>query len=81
MDRINELIKNASSVAVIGHVRPDGDCVGSCLALQNYLKDTNPDLRTDVFLGAFSDVFRFLKERMKSAPILKQRRPMISASA
>ena len=50
MDRINELIKNASSVAVIGHVRPDGDCVGSCLALQNYLKDTNPDLRTDVFL-------------------------------
>lgn len=61
MDRINELIKNASSVAVIGHVRPDGDCVGSCLALQNYLKDTNPDLRTDVFLGAFSDVFRFLK--------------------
>ena len=26
------------SVAIAGHVRPDGDCAGSCLATYNYIK-------------------------------------------
>ena len=25
--------QGASRIAITGHVRPDGDCVGSCLAL------------------------------------------------
>ncbi len=26
------------TVAIGGHIRPDGDCVGSCLATYNYIK-------------------------------------------
>ena len=24
-------------VAILGHIRPDGDCVGSCMGLYNYI--------------------------------------------
>lgn len=33
MERIVEIIKNHQTFAVCGHVNPDGDCVGSCVAL------------------------------------------------
>ncbi|OHD25879.1 MAG: hypothetical protein A2086_09755 [Spirochaetes bacterium GWD1_27_9] len=33
LNRITEQIKNANNIAVIGHVNPDGDCVGSQLGL------------------------------------------------
>jgi len=39
---MNELIRqiqNAKKIAIAGHIRPDGDCVGSCCALYNYIKD------------------------------------------
>jgi phosphoesterase RecJ-like protein len=32
MTEIDSILKDAQSVAVSGHVRPDGDCVGSTLA-------------------------------------------------
>ena len=30
--------EGAGRIGISGHVRPDGDCVGSCLALWQYLK-------------------------------------------
>ena len=36
MTEIDSILKDAQSVAVSGHVRPDGDCVGSTLAVYNY---------------------------------------------
>ena len=33
VDRILEAVNQSRSVCVVGHVRPDGDCVGSQLAL------------------------------------------------
>lgn len=33
VDRIIELIKESKDICVVGHVRPDGDCVGSQLGL------------------------------------------------
>lgn len=32
-------VKAAGSVGIAGHIRPDGDCVGSVLAMYGYLKD------------------------------------------
>ena len=34
---IDEMLLNAKTAAIFGHVRPDGDCVGSALALYNYI--------------------------------------------
>ena len=29
MSRLTELAEQAKTIAILGHVRPDGDCVGS----------------------------------------------------
>ena len=38
MKHILDYMETAKTVAISGHVRPDGDCAGSCLALYRYLK-------------------------------------------
>lgn len=43
-------IKNSSKIAITGHIRPDGDCIGACLGLYNYIKDNYPDVDARVFL-------------------------------
>ena len=35
MIRIDEKLTGVRTVGIAGHVRPDGDCVGSTLALYN----------------------------------------------
>ncbi len=54
-------IENADAIAILGHKRPDGDCVGSCLGIYNYILDNYSDKTVDVYLDAFSDDFMFLR--------------------
>ncbi len=42
-------IQNAKSVAIAGHIRPDGDCISSTLAVRAYLKNARDDLKITVF--------------------------------
>ncbi len=44
-----EEIGNAKSVAIAGHIRPDGDCISSTLALRGYLKNAMPGTKITVF--------------------------------
>ena len=57
MKKIVEEVRGAKSVAISGHIRPDGDCVGSCMGLYLYLTKELPDAQIDVFLEKPSDVF------------------------
>ena len=57
MKKILEAVRGAKSVAISGHIRPDGDCVGSCMGLYLYLTKELPDTMVDVFLETPSDVF------------------------
>jgi phosphoesterase RecJ-like protein len=50
MTEIDSILKDAQSVAVSGHMRPDGDCVGSTLAVYNYIKDYYPDINARLYL-------------------------------
>ena len=43
-----EECKAAGSIGISGHVRPDGDCVGACLGLWQYLKKCCPQDRKSV---------------------------------
>ena len=52
---ILDLIKDAETVAVAGHINPDGDCVGSTLAVYNYLK--NAGKHADVYLEPIGQEF------------------------
>ena len=40
-----------------GHIRPDGDCVGSCMALYLYVKTYYPEIQVDVYLDNPKPVF------------------------
>lgn len=57
MINILEECKNAKTIGISGHVRPDGDCVGSCMGLYLYLKKTMPDAQIDVFLEKPAEIF------------------------
>ena len=50
MKKIDEILNGVSCMAIAGHVRPDGDCIGSCLGLYQYLRDNRPEIQADVYL-------------------------------
>lgn len=56
MNPINilEEVKNCRTIGISGHIRPDGDCVGSCMGMALYLQNALPDVRVDVFLEELS---------------------------
>lgn len=61
MKKINDLT-GAKTIAIGGHVRPDGDCVCSVMALYRYLKKEVPAARIDVYLEEPPAVFQILED-------------------
>jgi len=57
---LNELSK-ASRVGITGHIRPDGDCLGSCSALYSYIKDNCKNITVNVHLESVPEVFTYLE--------------------
>lgn len=60
MKKIDEILSGVSTIALAGHVRPDGDCVGSCLGLYQYLLDNMPQVDVDVYLEQPQEQFSYL---------------------
>lgn len=58
---IREICKDAERIGISGHIRPDGDCVGSCLGLSLYLKKLFPKKEVKVFLEKPADIFSCIK--------------------
>ena len=54
-------LTGACSAAIAGHLRPDGDAVGSCLGLYQYLKTSMPELQVTVYLEEVPDAYRILQ--------------------
>lgn len=54
-------IEKADSIVILGHLRPDGDCVGSCLGVYNYIYDNYPNKTVDIYLDEFKQEFMFLR--------------------
>lgn len=64
MNQLFDMIQNVNRIGISGHIRPDGDCVGSCMALYNYImRNYNSDRKkqVDVYLEPISDVFSYLE--------------------
>lgn len=61
MIKFFEQIKKATTIAILGHIRPDGDCVGSCLGLYNYICEQYEGKKVVVFLQETPERFAFLK--------------------
>ena len=58
---LNKILNNAVTIAIGGHIRPDGDCVGSCMGLYHYIRDNYSDKKVDVYLEEMPDKFYCLK--------------------
>ena len=62
MISLDEILQNAHSVGIAGHVKPDGDAYGSCMGLYLFLKEYYPQIEARVFLeDSYSDSFRFIR--------------------
>ncbi|MCR4716470.1 MAG: bifunctional oligoribonuclease/PAP phosphatase NrnA [Lachnospiraceae bacterium] len=61
MVRFWQAVQSAKTIAIGGHKRPDGDCVGSCIGLYNYITETYPEKKVQVYLGEYMPEFSLLK--------------------
>lgn len=58
---LQNILEGKSTVAISGHIRPDGDCVGSCMGLYQYIQNNWPELETDVYLEEIPKPYKFMK--------------------
>ncbi len=58
---IDQILGDAKTIAVGGHVRPDGDCVGSCMALAEYIRKWYPTCQVDVYLEEIAEEYKCIK--------------------
>ena len=65
MEDLASQLKQVKTVAIAGHVKPDGDCVGSCLATYNYIATWFPEIEVDLYLEPIPNIFKFLKNADK----------------
>ena len=65
MNDLASKFSGVKTVAIAGHVRPDGDCVGSCLAVYNYIKTYFPAITVDLYLEPIPNIFKFLENSDK----------------
>lgn len=61
MGILTDALKDKKTAVILGHVNPDGDCIGSCLGLYNYLKENCKDTEVSVYLETMPYKFGYLK--------------------
>lgn len=63
LEKLNQELSGAKSVAITGHIRPDGDCIGSCTALYQYLMECREELgieKVDIYLETFGQEYNII---------------------
>ena len=67
---LSDILKDVKSVGITGHIRPDGDCTGSVLALYNYILQNMPEIDVDLYLEQPGSEFYYLKniDKIKNTP-------------
>ncbi|MFI3213686.1 MAG: bifunctional oligoribonuclease/PAP phosphatase NrnA [Eubacteriales bacterium] len=61
MFKILEEVKDAKSIAISGHVRPDGDCIGATMGLYQFLRKSMPEANIQVYLEETPKEFAFIQ--------------------
>lgn len=60
MSILDEKIKKANTISIMGHINPDGDCLGSTLALYNYILNIDNKKTVKVYLMEAQKKFNVL---------------------
>lgn len=53
-------LQDVRTVAIAGHVRPDGDSVGACIGLWHYIRDNFPQIQAEIWLEKPDEKFAVL---------------------
>lgn len=61
MGILTDVLKDKKTVVILGHVNPDGDCIGSCLGMYNYLTENFTELDVSIYLESMGVKFGYLK--------------------
>lgn len=57
---LKNILKSVITVAIGGHMRPDGDCVGSCMGLYQYIQNNFKEVEVDVYLEDIPEAYKFV---------------------
>lgn len=60
MNKLKNIAKDAKTILIAGHLRPDGDCTGACVAIYHYLHNAYPEKEIMVYLEKLPENFRFM---------------------
>ena len=72
MNLFEEKVDKAKTICILGHQTPDGDCIGSTLAIYNYIKNKYGDLKiVKPYLDTFSKKYLILPNADKISDDLK----------
>ncbi len=58
---LEDILNGKQCIALGGHVRPDGDCIGSCMGLYNYLRENHAGLTVDAYLETIPDAYTMIQ--------------------
>lgn len=58
--RLEDYLSDVKTMAVSGHIRPDGDCIGSVLGVYNYVRKYHPEIQIIPYLEPIPGDFTFL---------------------
>lgn len=75
MENISRELTGIKTVAIAGHVRPDGDCIGSCMGLYLYLKENYPEIQTDVYLEEPREGFSHIQGLQEIKTVYTEKEP------
>lgn len=72
MINIYEEVKDAEYIGISGHIKPDGDCIGSCLGMFLYIRKIFPEKKVYVYLEEPSWTFKDIPGYKSIRKSLKQ---------
>lgn len=58
---LTDVLAGVETIAIGGHIRPDGDCAGSCMGLYNYIRENYPEKKVTVYLEELPNTLKFMK--------------------
>ncbi len=60
MNGLRGYIERAGTIAIAGHRKPDGDCIGACMAVFHYIRNQWGDKDVTVYMGHFPESFQYI---------------------
>ncbi|MEF9941828.1 MAG: bifunctional oligoribonuclease/PAP phosphatase NrnA [Lachnospiraceae bacterium] len=69
---LNKVLHQIRTVAIGGHIRPDGDCVGACMGLYQYIQEHYKEIQVDVYLENIPESFHFIEALNEVHSVIKE---------